>query len=802
MKKFNLRGIWQMQGGGFSTEGTVPGSVYSFLLDKGLMEDPFYRDNELKALALMDNEFTFFKVFSYAKPNCPVLLHCDGLDTLCDIYINGEFVAHTDNMHRSYEFDVTNNLKNGENEIKLIFPPLDPYIKAKYYEHPFSPAGDCMEGYGYLRKAHCMMGWDWGPRLPDAGIWRDIYLLDKNSARITEFHLTQRHENGRVYINPQVTTDTPAEVIVAVTTPEGASFTVPANRETEIESPQLWWPNGMGGQPLYAVTAEVMENSEAVDTQTKKIGLRTLELVREKDVYGESFYHRANGVGFFAMGADYIPEDNILSRITEARTRKLLEQCVDAHFNAIRVWGGGYYPDEFFFDACDELGIVVFMDMMFACNMVPLHEKELVANIELELYENIKRIRHRACLGLISGNNEIESIFAADWPNKFDPNWKPLYEKFFDGRLADITKELCDYVPYIPSSPTSFGHFIDPHNENFGDSHYWDVWHGNKPFTEYRNHYFRYLSEFGFQSFPSEKTVNAITEPQDRNIFSRIMEMHQRNGSANGKIVNYLSDTFLYPTDFGTLLYATQLLQAESIKYGVEHLRRNRGRCMGTLYWQLNDIWPVASWASIDYYGRYKALHYYAKRFYSPVMISCCETGERTTRPNVNMERIVDYETKAYLGITNETMNPVSGVARWQLRSSSGEVIDSGEDFVTLEPLSSLNLPEMDFHKTDVNNNYLSYQFVMEGEEVSGGAVLFTTPKYFGFKNPNLRAEIKGDEITVYADCFAKSVEIDSPDSDFILSDNYFDMNGGSKTVKILAGTPKTLRLRSVYDIR
>lgn len=223
---------------------------------------------------------------------------------------------------------------------------------------------------------------------------------------------------------------------------------------------------------------------------------------------------------------------------------------------------------------------------------------------------------------------------------------------------------------------------------------------------------------------------------------------------------------------------------------------------MGTLYWQLNDIWPVASWASIDYYGRYKALHYYAKRFYSPVMISCCETGEKTTRPVVNMERTIDYATKAYLGITNETMNPVSGVARWQLRNSMGEVLKSGEDAVTLAPLSSLNLPEMDFHKTDVDNNYLSYQFLIDGKEVSGGAVLFTAPKYFKFRNPNLRAEVKGDEITVYADSFAKAVEIDSPDSDFILSDNYFDMNGGTKTVKILEGTPKTLKLRSVYDIR
>ena len=799
MKKFDLKGIWRMQGGGFDVEGTVPGSVYSFLLDKGLMEDPYYRDNELKALALMDEEFTFSKVFGYEKPQCPVLLHCDGLDTLCDIYVNGKFVAHTDNMHRSYEFDITDILNDGENELKLIFPPIDPYIKAKYKEHPMNETGDCMAGFYYLRKAHCMMGWDWGPRLPDAGIWRDIYLLHKDSARILEFHPVQRHEDGKVYIIPNVTTDSETEVKVTLTSPDGEKIQISANEEYEVKNPQLWWPHGLGEQPLYTITAEIVENGEVVDSATKRLGLRTLKLIRERDKWGESFYHEVNGVAFFAMGADYIPEDNILSRVTEARTRKLMEQCIDANFNAIRVWGGGYYPDEFFFDICDELGLVVFMDMMFACCMVPLHDEELKANIEVELYENIKRIRHRACLGLISGNNEIELCFF--WP-EIDKDWKQQYVEFFDVRLAAIVKELCDYVAYIPSSPTSMGRFILPSDENFGDSHYWDVWHGDKPFTEYRNHYFRYLSEFGFQSFPSEKTIKAVTEPQDRNVFSRIMEMHQRNGTANGKIVKYLSDTFLYPNEFGTLLYATQLLQAEAIKYGVEHLRRNRGRCMGTLYWQLNDIWPVASWASIDYYGRYKALHYYAKRFYSPVMISCCETGEKTTRPVVNMERNIDYATKAYLGITNETMSPVTGVARWQLRNSLGEVLMSGEDSVTLAPLSSLNLPEMDFNKTDVDNNYLSYQFLIEGKEVSGGAVLFTAPKYFKFRNPNLRAEVKGDEIIVYADSFAKAVEIDSPDSDFILSDNYFDMNGGTKIVKILEGTPKTLKLRSVYDIR
>ena len=283
------------------------------------------------------------------------------------------------------------------------------------------------------------------------------------------------------------------------------------------------------------------------------------------------------------------------------------------------------------------------------------------------------------------------------------------------------------------------------------------------------------------------------------------MEMHQRCKGANKKILNYLGDTFKYPCEFSTILYASQLLQAEAIRYGVEHLRRNRNdnRCMGALYWQLNDIWPVASWSSIDYFGRYKALQYVAKRFFAPVMISCEEIGETHTRPFIVMQHdYYDYSTQARLNVTNETTAEVSGIVKWELRSADSKILQSGEEKINISPLSSYWLNNMDFNKTDVENNYLSYSFVIDGVAVSEGTVLFTAPKHFNFIDPNLRCEINGDTITVYADAFAKYVEIDSPDSDFLLSDNYFDMNAGSKTIKILEGTPITIKIRSVYDIR
>ncbi|MBE6770081.1 MAG: glycoside hydrolase family 2 protein [Ruminococcaceae bacterium] len=802
METFSLNGKWSLTGGGYNCEGTVPGSVYSFLLNNNLIDDPHWRGNEMEAVKILENDFTFSRKFDFKKANFPVLLHCDGLDTLCDIFLNNTLIASTDNMHRFYEFDVTDILADGENEIKIICHSPNNYVKAKHLTEAVPESQEPLRGFSYLRKAGYMMGWDWGPRLPDAGIWKDIYLIKLNSDRIADVHITQRHENGKVFVTPTVLSEKGSgEFEITLISPKGEAVSLKPNCENEIENPQLWWPNGFGKQPLYTVKINLLENGEIVDSNEKRIGLRTLTLAREKDEWGESFCHCVNGIKIFAMGADYIPEDNILSTLTKERTEKLLKHCVDANFNAIRVWGGGIYPHDYFYDLCDELGLLVFNDLMFACMCLPDDEK-MYETVAVEVEQNLKRIRHHASIAIVSGNNEMEEAMQW-WNDARSVNRKTTYLRFFENMIPKIAQKVCPELPYVPSSPSSFGNFLDTDNENYGDCHYWTVWHGGEPFSSYRSHYFRYLSEFGFESFPNEKTVNSFTIPEDRNIFSRVMELHQRCPGANKKILTYLGDTFKYPSDFGTLLYASQLLQAEAMRYGVEHLRRHRGRCMGALYWQLNDVWPVASWSSIDYFGRFKALQYAAKRFFAPVMISCHEIGEKDTRPHVIMQQdIFDYETKATLCVANETTNDVTGVVRWQLRNSSAQIIESGSEQITVPALTSKWLSEMDFNKTDVENNYLSYSFEADGIVVSSGSVLFTAPKHFNFKDPNLRYEIKGDEITVFADAYARYVEIDSPDSDFILSDNYFHMNAGEKTVKVLSGTPKTIKLRSCFDIK
>ena len=800
MEKFTLNGEWRITSKTYDIIGEVPGSVYGALLANGKMDDPFYRDNEAKALAIMDEEFTYTKEFEYAKKSDCILLVCEGLDTICDLYINDKFVAHTDNMHRTYYFNVGQYLLEGKNVIKAVFPSYDAYIKAKHKEKELTIGTSAtMLGFSYVRKAFYMSGWDWGPMLPDAGIWKDIYLIDGSIPRIKDTRILQRHENGKVFVTVKVKTNLPADVQVKIVDPDGKVTEMIPEQELEIKDPKLWWPNGYGAHSLYNVVVTCHVGEMEVDKVEKKIGLRTLVISREKDQWGEEFCYKVNNIKIFGMGADYIPEDNILGRLSKDRTKRLLEDCLFANFNSIRVWGGGIYPHDYFFDLCDEMGILVFLDMAFACASVPAN-REFCDNIKAEITDNVRRFRHHACIAVISGNNEIEEQAAiSNWWTKKE---KKEYLKIFEKLIPSIMKKECPEISFVPSSPSSHGKFKDPQNENVGDCHYWQVWHGNKPFSEYRNHYFRFLSEFGFQSFPSMKTIEGYTLPQDRNPFSAVMELHQRNASANGKILNYLSQTYLYPSKMEDLVYASQLLQAEAIKYGVEHLRRNRGRCMGALYWQLNDCWPVASWASIDSNGRYKALHYEARRFFEPIHISCAEIGEYSTRKDVTDERYFGYETKATIFVNNDTLEDVTGTVNWKLCSVDGTLIQSGSQILSVKALSYASLAEMDFNKTDPRNNYLVFNYMVNGKIISEGSVLFTKPKHFNFADPKLEIKVVGDTITVTADSFAKYVFISNDKDDLLLSDNFFDMDKGSKTVKIIRGDATNLKVKSVYDVR
>ncbi len=830
MKRIDTNQQWKMRilGQNEYHSAKVPGSVYNDLLSAGCMEDPYYRDNELAALDLMKNDFEYIGSFDVdADSLCEadeVLLRFNGLDTIADITLNGTDIGSVDNMHRTWDYSVKSLLQDNGNELKIVFHSPVNYIAAQYEADPaILGTEDAMRGFPKIRKGHYMFGWDWGPRLPDAGIWRDVEVFAVRKARLTRVYIHQEFDAELTSVSLSVSASlkeagrfdekdicafgsgvdaAPYEIRLTVTDPDGKKLCERADggKSLKIDNPMLWWPNGLGEQPLYTVITELVSGQgDILDTDTRRIGLRKMEISTKKDEYGSEFAHVVNNVKFFAMGADYIPEDNILPRTSPERTRDLLEQCVAAHFNSIRVWGGGIYPADYFYDICDELGLVVWQDFMFACANYRL-TREFEGSIMAELRDQVRRLYHHASLGLWCGNNEMEQFVSqGGWgaKNKIKSDYVKMYEYLFP-RLME--QEDPDRF-YWPASPSCGGGFDYPNDPDRGDVHYWEVWHGNMPFTEYRKFYFRYLSEFGFQSFPSIRTVETFTLPEDRNVFSYIMEKHQRNAAANGKIMNYMEQTFLYPNDLDTLIYASQLLQAEAIRYGVEHFRRNRGRCMGTVYWQLNDCWPVASWSSIDYYGRWKALHYYAKRFFSPLMISCEEEGLMTQTLNVNEEPF-DVKKSIRLNVANESLTARRAIIKWQLRSPDASVIREETKEINVDALSSLWCDAVDLPDAGIYNNYVSYQLLEDAWAVSEGTVLFCPPKHFKFVDPGLTVRAEGDEIIVSAKAYAKSVEIRNDNDDLILSDNFFDMNGGEKKVKVIKGDLTGLSVRSVYDIR
>lgn len=798
IEKFDLDGEWQFYEAGTIEKYpvTIPGSVLSGMLANNLIEDPFYGTNEYETLEMLRKDFTFERSFEFdgdLKKNWDIVL--EGIDTLADVYLNDSLILNAENMHRRYVVNVNKFLKTGLNEIRVeiksAYSFMETYQPAKGKEIHFVNTGS-IPGNQFVRKAHSMSGWDWGPKLPDMGIWRSVYLRAYNENVLEYLHIKQEHtKKNSVYITVSGDTLTnkgkegkvgfgydskKTYLKVTVKDPEGNVIAedVNASGAIEIENARLWWPNRLGEQPLYTVTATLMNGEKEQNTITERVGLRTFTVSQEADAYGREFAFMINGVKIFAKGADYIPEDCVYSRITHERIKYLVDSSVEAGFNCLRVWGGGYYPSDDFYDLCDAAGIIVWQDFMFACNVYEL-SKKFEVNITKEATDNVRRLRNHASLGLWCGNNECESAWL-HWGG-FNDHSKALkndYLRMFAAILPKVVEKEDGEHFYWPSSPSSFGSFSDPDADDVGDRHYWEVWHGMKPFKDYEEHFFRFCSEFGFQSFPELSTIKTFAKEGDLNIFSKVMESHQKNGTANAKILHYISENFLYPKNFESLVYVSQVLQGLAMKCGVEHWRRNRGRCMGSLYWQMNDNWPVASWSGIDYYGRWKALHYMAKNFYSDILGSLYRNGNVFT-PYVCNETIKGSDTEVTIyvkNVKNEVLfSSIQKIKTKGFSSKAGEPVDvsavvmNREDEVYVEAV---------FKHSD---NTVSRQV----EPIS---------EYKHLKLVKLKVDITTRlcedntvEATIKADNFAPFTAISCEAENIIWEDNFFHITSGETIV-------------------
>ncbi len=817
MQQQSLNGAWEFRQASTSEWllAQVPGGAHTDLMAAGRIPDPFVGDNEKRVQWVAESDWEYRKVFSVTDELLSedrVYLVCDGLDTLANLTLNGEALGKTDNMFRQYRWEVKSLLRPGENELVVFFELPVQYISVRQAERPMLNPTQSIPGGPYLRKAPCQFGWDWGPQLPPIGIWKDIRLEGYNQGRIEDIHLRQEHRDGTFAVRAALAADRWSDKLLqarlTVISPDGEVLMQQldlqnggVDLEVTVKDPQLWWPNGYGRQPLYQVDLLLLDGETVLDQRAYRLGLRTLELRQEPDEWGLSFTFVVNGVPIFAKGSNWIPADTFPTRITIEQLDYLIGAAAATHQNMLRVWGGGFFEDERFYDLCDQYGILVWQDFIFSCSMYPMDDPSFMENVHLEIVENIRRLRHRTSLALWCGNNEMEWGVEAweQWVKELggDRSALEIYEQFFYHQLPEWVAELDPDHAYWPSSPSSNVPFQDPNAQSRGDAHYWDVWHGRKPFTAYRQQYPRFMSEFGFQSLPPLQTVATYAPRSEWNLTSYVMEQHQKNDSGNGLMIGQMSDTFRMPKDFEATVYLTMVLQAEGIRYGVEHWRRNKHRVSGTLYWQLNDCWPVASWSSLDYFGRWKALHYAARKFYAPVMLSLRETG-----------------TSVEIHVTSDLQKPWEGVVKWQLLTISGETLQHGQEWVKVGPMLSMRVAVENFELTpDQHRDVIMHAELFHQDElVSSALVAFTPNKHLMLADPQLSGDVGWQDdslaISVSARSLARFVEVELDGADVVFSDNYFDVLPGS-TVTItcplpdgwtLAQAKSALKLRSLWD--
>jgi beta-mannosidase len=794
----------------------VPGVVQTDLLNSKLIPDPFDRDNEfhLQWIGLADWEYqTTFQMDAAALAHDHLDLVFDGLDTFADVYLNDQAILQADNMFRRWRVPAKTLLKPGSNTLRIVFhsavEKMIPYVKTLPYILPSIST----HNYGneeniatapYTRKAPYNYGWDWGPRFMTEGIWQPVHLETWDALCIDNFHIHQHSitadlANVTAELDIDAGKATTATLTLAhdeMSGPQTSDGTQPLQLNAgvnhisfplRIAAPKLWYPVGYGEQSRYRFSASIRIGREAAAHAETKTGLRSVELRRVPDQWGKSFEFVVNGISVFGKGADVIPFDSFPNRVTPEIHRNILQAARDAHMNMVRDWGGGYYESDDFYDICDELGIMVWQEFMFGGDMIP-GDVAFQENVRQEAIDQIKRLRDHPSIVIWCGNNEVETGWwhwgdrqefkASISPDTRDRVWQDYVIMFADILKSSVT-QYADPVPYWPSSPSADFEEI-PDNQHNGDMHYWQVWHAQAPASDYTLQFPRFMTEYGFQSFPEMRTIEAFAKPEDFDIRSTVMQAHQKNKGGNERILTYMLREYRQPKDFASYVYLSQVQQAEIIKIGAEHLRRQRPRTMGSLYWQLNDCWPVASWASIDYYGRWKALHYYARRFYDDVLIS----------PFLHDDKVDVY-------VVSDKLQPLSGTIHMHLLDFSGNSLLEQTKEVQVPAQSSAIYFTVDkaalSAKGDPRRTFLVFDLEVAGKRVSRNLIFFDVTHDLDLPvAPKIETTFNqsgGDStITLQSQKLARSVYLSFGDLDVQTSDNYFDL---------LPGEAVTIRLKS-----
>lgn len=813
---------WQFREAGKTDwhKATVPGCVHTDLLANKLIEDPFYRDNEKSQQWIGKTNWEYqntFKVTPQTIARENVELVFDGLDTYAKVYLNDQLLLDADNMFRTWRVNAKPALKAGDNTLRIVFrSPINeilPVMAKLSYQLPAS--NDQGEKTSpFTRKAPYHYGWDWGPRFVTSGIWRPVSLQAWDDARISDVQIVANKisaETAQMTAHVEIEANEAGTATIELENVTNKAVAgkqeVKLNKGTNkvsfnftIAKPSLWWPNGLGAQPMYTFRTRSLVNGKVTDETSTRTGLRTLELRRRRDDAGESFMFIINGVPVFAKGGNWIPSDSFPTRITSEKYRYMIQSVRDSNMNMLRVWGGGIYETDEFYELCDEMGILVWQDFMFACSMYPANQAFL-DNVRAEAIDNVKRLRNHPSIVIWAGNNEVETAWRNwGWRQNLPASIWDDYLKIFHGVLQEVCDAYDPSRPYWPSSPHG-GLADDPDSKRSGDVHYWEVWHAEKPFREYEKQRTRFMSEYGFQSFPNIETVKYYTLPNERDIESPIMLAHQRHPRGNQLIREYMLREYPKPKDFESFLYMSQVLQAEGIAIGTEHLRRIMPHNMGALYWQINDCWPVASWSSIDYFGRWKALQYYARRFFNDLMIS----------PTVE-----DDTLKLY--VVSDRVNAVPAKIKVTLLSLDGAPLKTLERDVSIAPVASRSYYDVKVSEllagSEKNKAFVYAELVVNGKTVSSHDYFFAPYKDLAFSKPTVTPEVTAAKergkfvIKVSADKFAKAVYLAVPDHDGFFSDNFFNLAPGREmTVQYRSRTPlsleelrKRLQVRSVFD--